>query len=151
MDVQFKALSGINEDYVAKRLDQNLKPLSFKLKEVQRIHNPLLEKRFQSRKPALAAAVRSGKDMRELYSFHGSHPRNYDSICKTSLLRFKHPLNPCQKPSDDGWYGSNRKGVYVSRNVDYTFKYANRGVPLEPGETCNSAPWEFTHNSCRIK
>eukprot|EP00669_Euglena_mutabilis_P004881 TRINITY_DN16250_c0_g1_i1.p2 TRINITY_DN16250_c0_g1~~TRINITY_DN16250_c0_g1_i1.p2 ORF type:complete len:126 (-),score=63.47 TRINITY_DN16250_c0_g1_i1:220-597(-) len=57
-------------------------------------------------------------------------------MCRYSLLRFKHPLNPCKTQVDDGYFGSNRKGVYVSRYADYTFKYANRQVPLEPKEQC---------------
>jgi hypothetical protein len=35
--------------------------------------------------------------------------------------------------TDEGWFGTPKKGVYVSRYLDYTLKYSNGGEPLQPG------------------
>jgi hypothetical protein len=129
-------IQGRNEDYVAKRLEKKLKPISFVLKSAEKIVNPVLEKRFAIRKAKLAQVTSDKAHLRERTSFHGTHPRNIANMCKTSLLRFKHPLNPCKSQVDDGYFGTNKKGVYVSRYADYTVKYANRQVPLEPSDTC---------------
>eukprot|EP00667_Euglena_gracilis_P008148 EG_transcript_8250 len=129
-------LQGRNEDYVAKRLEKKQKPISFVLRAAEKIVNPVLEKRFAIRKALLAQVTQDKTHLRERASFHGTHPRNIANMCKFSLLRFKHPLNPCKSQVDDGYFGSNKKGVYVSRYADYTFKYANRQIPLEPGEQC---------------
>eukprot|EP00993_Chasmostoma_nieuportense_P000564 NODE_151_length_2912_cov_34.591023_g109_i1.p1 GENE.NODE_151_length_2912_cov_34.591023_g109_i1~~NODE_151_length_2912_cov_34.591023_g109_i1.p1 ORF type:complete len:434 (-),score=114.83 NODE_151_length_2912_cov_34.591023_g109_i1:49-1350(-) len=137
LEEQFNAhLQGRNEDYVSKRLEKKQKPISFVMKGAEKIHNSVLEKRFAIRKAKMAAVCTNKQELRERVCFHGSHPKNLPSICKTSLLRFKHPLNPCKAQVDDGYFGTNKKGVYVSRYADYTFKYANRIVALEPGETC---------------
>ena len=37
---------------------------------------------------------------------------------------------------DAGWFGSCKKGVYVSAHADYTLKYANKMKPLQPEEEC---------------
>eukprot|EP01006_Ploeotia_vitrea_P052152 TRINITY_DN67656_c8_g6_i1.p1 TRINITY_DN67656_c8_g6~~TRINITY_DN67656_c8_g6_i1.p1 ORF type:complete len:409 (-),score=41.97 TRINITY_DN67656_c8_g6_i1:214-1440(-) len=129
-------LQGRNEDYVSKRLDKKLKPVSFVLKAAHKIKNPVLEKRFQIKAANFKKEVPNKSDQRVRVSFHGTHPKNNDSICRKSLLPFGHTLNPCKTQVDSGYFGSNKKGIYVSRYADYTFKYANRQVPLEPGDTC---------------
>eukprot|EP01012_Entosiphon_sulcatum_P048594 TRINITY_DN6708_c0_g2_i2.p1 TRINITY_DN6708_c0_g2~~TRINITY_DN6708_c0_g2_i2.p1 ORF type:complete len:470 (+),score=89.07 TRINITY_DN6708_c0_g2_i2:455-1864(+) len=134
MEEKFAAnLQGRNEDYVQSRLKAKKKPLTFILVKCQKIENEILKKRFERRKALLLAD--SPESGRERVSFHGSNPKNIPSILKTSLLRFKHPLNPCKEQVDDGYFGTNKKGVYVSRYSDYTYKYANNQEPLEAGQT----------------
>ena len=130
-------LQGRNEDYVATRLKKGKKPLTFIVKEIRKIRNPVLEKRYKAFLSKMKEKYPNEKDKwRERASFHGSAKKNIQSIANTSLLRFKHPLNPCKSQSDDGWFGTNKKGVYVSRYAEYTFKYANGGEPLEDGDSC---------------
>ena len=100
----------------------------------ERVENEVLECRFELMRQLLAKD-RELKDVRERVSFHGTHPRNCKGILTTSLLRFKHKLNKCKKQVDDGYFGSNKKGVYVSRYADYTLKYANNIVALKPQDT----------------
>ena len=82
--------------------------MAFVLRAAERISNPVLEKRFAIMK-AKMAKLGDKSYVRERVSFHGSHPRNVQNICKTSLLRFKHPLNPCKQQVDDGYFGTNKK------------------------------------------
>eukprot|EP01062_Namystynia_karyoxenos_P009941 TRINITY_DN13517_c0_g1_i2.p1 TRINITY_DN13517_c0_g1~~TRINITY_DN13517_c0_g1_i2.p1 ORF type:complete len:598 (+),score=186.36 TRINITY_DN13517_c0_g1_i2:109-1902(+) len=133
----FGCLQGRNNDYVKNRIAAGQKSLTFILKSAQRVSNPVLEKRFNRRLKKMKEAHPSDTKMtRERAAFHGTAPKNIKSILKTSLLRFKHPLNPCKTQSDDGWFGTNLKGVYVSRYADYTFKYANGLEPLDKAERC---------------
>ncbi|KAJ9465887.1 DNA ligase [Diplonema papillatum] len=135
LEEKFNAnLQGRNEDYVGKRIKKGLKPIRFILIGADRLDNELLECRFELTKQRMLN-TRDSKDCRERVSFHGTHPKNCLNICKTSLLRFKHALNPCKKQVDDGYFGSNKKGVYVSRYADYTLKYANNVVSLEPKDS----------------
>lgn len=127
-------LQGRNEDYVAKRIKAGKKPLRFVLVGAERVDNPILAARFEIKKREIFATLDDPKERRERISFHGTHPRNLASILKTSLLRFKHKLNPCKTQSDEGYFGTNRAGVYVSRYADYTLKYSNRVCALEPGD-----------------
>eukprot|EP01013_Petalomonas_cantuscygni_P009069 TRINITY_DN2183_c0_g1_i1.p1 TRINITY_DN2183_c0_g1~~TRINITY_DN2183_c0_g1_i1.p1 ORF type:complete len:617 (-),score=107.46 TRINITY_DN2183_c0_g1_i1:110-1960(-) len=133
---------GRNDDYVKARILAKKKPVTFVLKAARKVFNPVLEARFQAMKAQLDARVargeRSALEARERVSFHGTHPRHVGSILTTSLLRYMHPLNPSRSQSDDGWFGTNRKGVYVSRYVDYTLKYGNNGAPLDVGESADS-------------
>eukprot|EP01062_Namystynia_karyoxenos_P059079 TRINITY_DN50510_c0_g1_i1.p1 TRINITY_DN50510_c0_g1~~TRINITY_DN50510_c0_g1_i1.p1 ORF type:complete len:529 (+),score=185.96 TRINITY_DN50510_c0_g1_i1:84-1589(+) len=134
LETRFYAnVQGRNEDYVADRIKKGLRPLKFTLVGAQRVENTTLEARFEIRRRMIEAERK--QKQRARVSFHATHPKNISTICTTSLLRFKHPLNPCKKQVDDGYFGSNRKGVYVSRYADYTLKYANNVVPLEPKET----------------
>lgn len=126
-------LQGRNEDYVEKRIKKGKKPIRFVLIGAEKISNALLEARFEIKK-RMMVAERDSKDCRERVSFHGTHPKNVKSIIKTGLLRFQHPLNPCKVQVDDGYFGTNKKGIYVSRYADYTLKYSNRVAPVEPGD-----------------
>lgn len=128
-------IHGRNEDYNASLLSKKMKPLSFVLAAAQGVTNPTLAALFGRRLEAISLE-RSKKDARERHAFHGAHPSKLKSICDTGLLPFGHPLNTSAKPVDDGYFGSCRKGVYVSRYADYTLKYANRLVPLRAGERC---------------
>eukprot|EP01059_Diplonema_ambulator_P000997 TRINITY_DN1076_c1_g2_i1.p1 TRINITY_DN1076_c1_g2~~TRINITY_DN1076_c1_g2_i1.p1 ORF type:complete len:538 (+),score=99.17 TRINITY_DN1076_c1_g2_i1:24-1616(+) len=130
-------LQGRNEDYVGKRIKDGKKPIRFILAGAERVENLVLECRFELKKLKLAQSGGT-KETRERVSFHGTHPKNCKSICRTSLLRFKHKLNPCKTQSDDGWFGKNTMGVYVSRYADYTLKYANRLCPLKPEDTAKT-------------
>ena len=122
-----------HEDYCEKRLAEGKRPMKFKLKKYEKVSNEVMTRRFQRRWEAMQ---KEGKDLGRIRtSFHGTFAEHIPSICKTSLLRFKHPLNPCKDQSDEGYFGSNRKGVYVSRYVEYTLKYANDGEPLDAGQT----------------
>jgi hypothetical protein len=126
-------LQGNNEDYVATRIKNGKKPLRFLLVGAERVVNPVLEARFEIKRQELLA-TRDPKECRERVSFHGTHPKNLKSILHYSLLRFKHPLNPCKQQVDDGYFGTNKKGIYVSRYADYTLKYSNRVCAVEPGD-----------------
>uniref|UniRef100_A0A7S1IXJ0 PARP n=1 Tax=Eutreptiella gymnastica TaxID=73025 RepID=A0A7S1IXJ0_9EUGL len=122
-----------HEDYCGKRLAEGKKPLIFTLIKYETVTNEVMNRRFERRRAALQ---KEGKEFgRVRLSFHGTAAEHFPSICKTGLLRFKHPLNPCKEQSDDGYFGSNRKGVYVSRYFEYTLKYANDGEPLDLGQT----------------
>ena len=126
-------IQGRNEDYVEKRIKAGLKPIRFILVGADAVKNDVLEARFTAKRTELQN-IREAKDVRERISFHGTHPKNLKSILKTGLLKFQHPLNPCKTQVDDGYFGSNKKGIYVSRYCDYTLKYANRVVAVQPGE-----------------
>jgi hypothetical protein len=132
LEERFNAhLQGRNEDYVEKRIKEGKKPIRFVLIGAELVVNPVLTARFEIKR-RMMIAERDPKDCRERVSFHGTHPKNVKSIVKTGLLRFKHPLNPCKTQVDDGYFGTNRKGIYVSRYADYTLKYSNRVTPVEP-------------------
>ena len=126
-------LQGRNEDYVEKRIKAGKKPLRFILIGAEKVVNPVLEARFEIMKAQLLA-TRDPKDCRERVSFHGTHPKNLKSILHYSLLRFQHPLNPCKTQVDDGYFGTNKKGIYVSRYADYTLKYSNRVCAVDEGD-----------------
>ena len=56
------------------------------------------------------------------------------SICQRGLLKVGHPDNP-SNPTDEGWFGDCRQGVYVGQKADYVLKYANDNQPLQSGAT----------------
>jgi len=128
-------IHGRNEDYNAKLINKGSKPVSFVLVAAQVVDNATLATRFNARVAAIATE-RAKKDTRERHAFHGTHPSRLQTLCDNGLLPFGHPLNPSAKPVDDGYFGSCRKGIYVSRYADYTLKYANRMAPLRAGERC---------------
>lgn len=134
LEEKFNAnLQGSNEDYVGNRIKAGKKPLRFILVGAEKVVNPVLEARFELKKNELCA-IRDAKEVRERTSFHGTHPKNLKSLLHYSLLRFKHPLNPCKAQVDDGYFGTNKKGIYVSRYADYTLKYSNRVCALDAGD-----------------
>eukprot|EP00992_Anisonema_acinus_P008836 TRINITY_DN5014_c0_g1_i3.p1 TRINITY_DN5014_c0_g1~~TRINITY_DN5014_c0_g1_i3.p1 ORF type:complete len:470 (-),score=121.49 TRINITY_DN5014_c0_g1_i3:96-1505(-) len=137
MEEKFAAsLQGRNEDYVQNRIKAKKKPLTFILVGCEKVKNDVLARRFERRKKVMQ---KEGSELaRERVSFHGSADKNLPSICRTSLLRFKHPLNPCKEQVDDGYFGTNLKGVYVSRYSDYTFKYAKGLEALDEGQTAKT-------------
>eukprot|EP00811_Abedinium_folium_P011559 NODE_20706_length_785_cov_6.100304.p1 GENE.NODE_20706_length_785_cov_6.100304~~NODE_20706_length_785_cov_6.100304.p1 ORF type:complete len:214 (-),score=57.72 NODE_20706_length_785_cov_6.100304:65-706(-) len=126
---------GRNEDYNAKRLAAGKKPIAFVLAAAQAVDNPVITAHYAARHEALLAR-HGAVDVRERAAFHGTHPKRLSSLCHRGLLPFGHKLNPCSDPVDSGYFGSCYKGIYVSRYADYTLKYANRLVALEPGERC---------------
>jgi hypothetical protein len=123
---------GRNEDYVSNRLKKKKKPLTFVLKRAWKIHNPVLEQAFAETRKLMQSTLDDGQ-CRVRVAFHGTREVNIPSILRTGLLRFKHPLNPCTTQADDGYFGTNLKGVYVSRYYDYTLKYCNGLNPLDDG------------------
>eukprot|EP00760_Papus_ankaliazontas_P019199 PhM_4_TR17940/c0_g1_i1/m.72227 len=125
---------GRNDDYVKDRLKKKKKPITFILKSAQKVNNPLLEELFKKTRERIIKERGEGSG-RVRTAFHGTNPKHLDSILKTSLLRFKHPLNPCTTQADDGYFGTNKKGVYVSRYFDYTLKYSNDLTPLDVGQS----------------
>jgi hypothetical protein len=134
LEEKFNAnMQGRNEDYVGSRIKAGKKPLRFVLIGAERVVNPVLEARFEAMKKQLVAS-RGVKEVRERVSFHGTHPKNLKSILHYGLLRFRHPLNPCKQQVDDGYFGTNKKGIYVSRYADYTLKYSNRVCCVDPGD-----------------
>jgi hypothetical protein len=138
---------GHNEDYVANRLKKKKKPLTFIVKRAWKVTNPVLEAAFQQ-----VAADFNAQDKalgRVRTAFHGTRDANIDNICRTSLLRFGHPLNPCKTFSDDGYFGTNKKGVYVSRYFEYTLKYSNDLTPLEEGQTAKVIMFRCLPGKCK--
>lgn len=124
---------GRNEDYVSNRLKKKKKPLTFILKRAWKVQNDVLEEAFQQVRKTFIADL-GEQHSRVRVAFHGTREANIPSILKTGLLRFKHPLNPCTTQADDGYFGTNLKGVYVSRYYDYTLKYCNGLNPLDEGD-----------------
>eukprot|EP01064_Diplonema_japonicum_P014808 TRINITY_DN224_c4_g1_i1.p1 TRINITY_DN224_c4_g1~~TRINITY_DN224_c4_g1_i1.p1 ORF type:complete len:446 (+),score=122.82 TRINITY_DN224_c4_g1_i1:55-1392(+) len=125
-------LQGRNDDYNKSRVKAGKKPLTFILIGAEKVKNKVLEDRFNKMRKTMKDKYPKEKERwRERVSFHGSNPKNIPSILRTSLLRFKHPLNPCKNSTDDGWFGTNKKGVYVSKYADYTFKYSNDCTALD--------------------
>lgn len=130
---------GRNEDYVSNRLKKKKKPLAFVLRRAWKVSNPVLEEAFAAkRKELLESGVLDEAQSRIRVAFHGTREANIPSIIRTGLLRFRHPLNPCTTQADDGYFGSNQKGVYVSRYYDYTLKYANDLNPLDEGQSAKT-------------
>lgn len=124
---------GRNEDYVSNRLKKKKKPLTFVLKRAWKINNPVLEEAFAETRKAMQSTLEDAM-CRVRVAFHGTRDANISSILQRGLLRFKHPLNPCKTQADDGYFGTNLKGVYVSRYYDYTLKYCNGLNPLDDGD-----------------
>ena len=127
---------GRNEDYVGNRLKKKKKPITFVLLNAWKVTNPVLEAAFAAKREAMIKECGGEEQLSRIrVAFHGTKDIHIPSIIKTSLLRFQHPLNPCTTQADDGYFGTNKKGVYVSRYYDYTLKYCNGLNPLEPGQT----------------
>jgi hypothetical protein len=100
------------QDYVKRRQDKGLPPLTFKLVGAQTVSNPFLEQRFRAAQARLAAASdpqRSGSE-----GFHGTHPSNVKSICNKGLLRVGHKLNGSEAV-DEGFFGVPEYGINLSR------------------------------------
>ena len=120
--------------------------------ELQAVHNPTLESRFNQFCKALSLVFEplgwSRSDVFPRMVFHGCPYSSLKSICDKGLLRAGHPLNPTRS-TDSGWFGNNKKGIYVSDSenhflvfvfsscleLDYCAKYSNGMKPLEVGET----------------
>jgi hypothetical protein len=153
---EFKAnLNGHIDDYTTHRTKANKAPISFRVTEVQEIKNQVLAKRFEKCREALKANGRSDEELKVRFGFHGTfeslpagvprsitgfpaplkgtRPSNIAKIARYGLLRIGHPLNPSES-TDEGWFGSPKHGVYLSRYADYTLKYSNDLAPLEPAE-----------------
>lgn len=128
-------IHGKNEDYCEKRIINGERPVCFILFAAEAVENAALAAAFESRCRVIAD-TREAKDARERVAFHGTHPRNLGSLCSNGLRPFGHRENSTVSPVDDGYFGSCRKGVYVSRYADYTLKYANQMIPLRFGERC---------------
>ena len=103
----------------------------------QAIDNPVLQRRFEACRQSIATSC-TVQEARERTAFHGTHPRNVVTLCDLGLLPYGHELNPVKSSVDAGYFGSAKKGIYVSRYADYTLKYSNRLIPLEPGEKCRT-------------
>jgi len=129
IEKEFRAgLNGRIDDYVRLRIEQKKKPINFRLLAVSQVSNPVLEAQFQRHKTQLS-------DKREETGFHGTAGSNIMSICNNGLLRVGHPLNPSRRV-DEGFFGMPEHGIYLSRHIDYTLKYANQMDPLSVGDTC---------------
>lgn len=128
-------LHGRNEDYNEKQIKSGKRPTTFVLVSAQRVDNSVLASRFQARRETMSSSS-THLMARERVGFHGTHPSQLSTLCDFGLLPFGHRLNPCKSPVDSGYFGSCSKGIYLSRYADYTLKYANRLLPLEPGERC---------------
>jgi len=135
VEKEFKSsLNGHIEDYTEKRYKQGLKPISFRLVALERVENQTLKAAFQTRCDKLKANDRTEAELRVQWGFHGTRLPNVPLICGGGLLRVGHAKNP-SKAIDDGWFGSTRHGVYLSRYADYVLKYSNSLEPLSAGET----------------
>jgi hypothetical protein len=114
---RYRVCTGINgqhEDYNELRIKKGLKPLSFRLLSVERIDNPLLSARFDSKASALKALGRSADEVKVRWAFHGTRESALHSIATYGLLRVAHPsgLNP-SKSTDPGYFGDPKCGVYL--------------------------------------
>lgn len=139
---------GRNEDYNLNRIKKGEKPISFVLVAADVVENPVLAARFEARRRIVLDA-RGAKEGRERHAFHGTHPARLKSLCDRGLLPFGHSSNPAKAPVDSGYFGSCKKGIYVSRYADYTLKYANRLIPLRPGERCRIVLFRCVPGSSR--
>jgi len=146
---KFRAsLNGQNEDYTKKRVLAKLPPLTFELKSVVRVTNRILSDRHVAYRERLAKARH---DTKNRLAFHGTRADNIYNVCNRGLLRIGHPLNPSTS-TDDGYFGTPTRGVYVGRNVDYVLKYSNGLRPLKEKESCKIVVFEIVPgNSKKIE
>ena len=104
------------------------KPITFELLELEIVHNPTLETRFNQFCEALNHVREplgwSSNDVFPRIVFHGCPLSSLKPICDKGLLRVGHPLNP-SRPTDSGWFGDNKKGVYVSESEYLIFIIIN--------------------------
>ncbi len=132
VNARFKAsLAGHNSDYVGAA--PGGRDITFQLMQVERVNNPGmpsfcfcflcvlaanlcssigLAARFEATRKRLDARGDASDGVR--VAFHGTNPRNIETIARCGLLRVGHPLNP-SRSTDGGWFGSPRCGVYVGR------------------------------------
>lgn len=113
----FSLVEHARQDYVKRRLDKGLLPITFQLVGAQSVTNPFLEQRFraaQARLAALSDPKRSDAELRPRTGFHGTHPSNLKSICDKGLLRIGHKLNGSEAV-DEGFFGVPECGINLSR------------------------------------
>eukprot|EP01060_Flectonema_neradi_P029429 TRINITY_DN4075_c0_g1_i2.p1 TRINITY_DN4075_c0_g1~~TRINITY_DN4075_c0_g1_i2.p1 ORF type:complete len:360 (+),score=87.46 TRINITY_DN4075_c0_g1_i2:41-1120(+) len=90
-------LQGRNEDYVAARLKKGKKPLTFIVREVKKVINPVLEKRYQAFLTEMKKKYPSEKDKwRERTSFHGSAQKKHSEHSKHVITSIQTPIEPLQ-------------------------------------------------------
>ena len=128
-------MQGHNEAYVQDRIVAGLRPLSFVLSAAEAVDAPPLAQRFERCVARLAEAGAGAAERRVRTAFHGSGPAGLTGILQKGLLPFGHPLSTAAAAVDDGFFGSNRCGVYVSPYVDYALQYSNKATPLQAEET----------------
>ena len=121
-------------DYIKHRIEEKQLPISFRLVDIQAIHNPSLQTQFEQEHIRLSKLTRKLEELHIWYGFHGTRESNLLKIAILGLLRSKHPSN--SSPSTDaGWFGSTLHGVHLSRHSDYALKYSNDLAPLDPSES----------------
>ena len=76
---------------------------------------------------------RSGAELAEAWAFVGCGDAVVQPMCDNGRIPPGHPLNPTP-PTDAGWFGDCRRGVYVGTCSDYVLKYSNSMVPLSVGD-----------------
>eukprot|EP00727_Mastigamoeba_balamuthi_P001332 m51a1_g11196 hypothetical protein (208) ;mRNA; r:4029-4652 len=124
-----------HEEYNGKRIKAGLAPLMFAATRVWRVENAVLERWYGLRKGYMRGGLgRSEEETEDRAAFHGTRPEAVESICRAGLLRVGHPLNPSGS-TDEGFFGSPRQGVYVSRYVEYALQYSNPAVVGPGGQT----------------
>eukprot|EP00727_Mastigamoeba_balamuthi_P001334 m51a1_g11198 hypothetical protein (1070) ;mRNA; r:7771-10980 len=124
-----------HEEYVVRRIKAGLAPLMFAATRVWRVENAALERWYGLRKGYMRGGLgRSEEETEDRAAFHGTRPEAVESICRAGLLRVGHPLNPSGS-TDEGFFGSPRQGVYVSRYVEYALQYSNPHVVGPGGQT----------------
>eukprot|EP00727_Mastigamoeba_balamuthi_P001335 m51a1_g11199 hypothetical protein (1032) ;mRNA; r:12232-15327 len=124
-----------HEEYNGKRIKAGLAPLMFAATRVWRVENAALERWYGLRKGYMRGGLgRSEEETEDRAAFHGTRPEAVESICRAGLLRVGHPLNPSGS-TDEGFFGSPRQGVYVSRYVEYALQYSNPHVVGPGGQT----------------
>ena len=81
----------------------------------------------------LSSEPRRGADLAEKWSFVGCADAVVDLMCANGRIPPGHPNNP-SAPTDPGWFGDCRRGVYVGTCGDYVLKYSNGMSPLSAGD-----------------
>jgi len=134
VEMQFRAdFQNHHEYYVAQRVKNNKLPITFVLMNAWKVVNPELENKFAYFYEKLKTLGRNAEELKVRRAYHGTRASNVEPICKNGLLKIGNPKNPSQA-TDPGWFGDPRKGVYVSRHVEYTTKYSNSLAHLEPND-----------------
>ena len=119
---------GHNEMYVKDRIMKGKLPITFQLVAAKAIESSQLKNNLENYKNTLLEPARNR------FSFHGTNPKNIQSIIQKGLLPYGHVLSSAKCQVDEGYFGSTEKGIYVSRYMDYALQYSNNVKGLSPGD-----------------
>lgn len=106
-------------------IDSGLKGNNMKVKSIDNVLKAELVIRFEVRWEALRRQLGESFVKYEL-AYHGTDPKNIDSICEKGLL-VPGKGNNVGHATDTGWYG---KGIYTSPNAQISVGYCRNGGKL---------------------